>query len=114
MNLELQDKIRILETSNSKIWEELDEIRDSLDSSRHVTEGLRGLVVDLSDQMVNNSMQHTLYEPRVPEKDSRSFESHTRERDLVRRSIERARKQLQQIVIADLGTISVDISLVKK
>ena len=94
--------------------EELDEIRDSLDSSRHVTEGLRGLVVDLSDQMVNNSMQHMLHEPRVQEKDSRSFESHTRERDLVRKSIERARKQLQQIVIADLGSNPVDISLVKK
>ena len=76
----------------NRMREELDEIRDSLDSSRHVTEGLRGLVVDLSDQMVNNSMQHTLYEPRVQEKDSRSFESHTRERDLVRKSIERARK----------------------
>ena len=98
----------------NRMREELDEIRDSLDSSRHVTEGLRGLVVDLSDQMVNNSMQHTLYEPRVQEKDSRSFESHTRERDLVRKSIERARKQLQQIVIADLGTSPVDISLVKK
>ena len=44
-------------------------IRNFLDSSRHVTEGLRGLEVDLSDQMVNNSIQHTLYEPRVQEKD---------------------------------------------
>ena len=98
----------------NRMREELDEIRGSLDSSRNVTEGLRGLVVDLSDQIVNNSMQHTLYEPRVQEKDTRSFESHTRERDLVRKSIERARKQLQRIVIADLGVSPVGISLVKK
>ena len=98
----------------NRMTEELDEIRDSLDSSRHMTEGLRGLVVDLSDQIVNSSMQNILSEPRVQEKDFRSFESHTRERDLVKKSIERARKQLQQIVIADLGMNPVDISLVKK
>jgi hypothetical protein len=46
----------------NRMREELDEIRDSLDSSRHVTEGLRGLVVDLSDQIVNNSMQNTVCE----------------------------------------------------
>ncbi len=68
---------------------------DSLDSSKHVTEGLRGLVVDLSDQIVNNSMQNILSKPRVQEMDSRTFESHTRERDLVKKSIERARKQLR-------------------
>ncbi len=45
--------------------EELEEIRDSLDSSKHVTEGLRGLVVDLSDQIVNNSMQSVLSESRM-------------------------------------------------
>ena len=61
---------------------ELDEIRGSLDSSRHIMEGLRGLVVDLSYQVVNNSIQHTMYEPRVQEKDSQSPESHAREREI--------------------------------
>jgi hypothetical protein len=98
----------------NRMREELEEIRDSLDSSKHVTEGLRGLVVDLSDQIVNNSMQNVLSESRVQEWDSRTFESHARERDLVKRSIEQARKQLQQIVIADLGMSPVDIALVKK
>ncbi len=98
----------------NRMREELEEIRDSLDSSKHVTEGLRGLVVDLSDQIVNNSMQSVLSESRVQEGESRTFESHARERELVKRSIERARKQLQQIVMADLGMNPVDISLVKK
>ena len=47
----------------NRMREELDEIRESLDSSKHVPEGLRGLVVDLSNQIVNNSMQNTLNEP---------------------------------------------------
>ena len=98
----------------NRMREELEEIRDSLDSSKHVTEGLRGLVVDLSDQIVNNSMQSVLNESRMQEGESRTFESHARERELVKRSIERARKQLQQIVLADLGMNPVDISLVKK
>jgi len=46
----------------NRMREELDEIRDLLDSSRQVTEGLRGLVVDLSDQIVNSSMQNTMCE----------------------------------------------------
>ena len=50
---------------------ELDEIRGLLDSSRHITESLRGLVVDLSDQVVNNSMQYAVSEPRKQEKDSK-------------------------------------------
>ncbi len=60
----------------NRMREELEEIRDSLDSSKHVTEGLRGLVVDLSDQIVNNSMQSVLSESRVQEGESRTFESH--------------------------------------
>ena len=93
---------------------ELDEIRGSLDSSRHITESSRGLVVDLSDQVVNSSMQSATAEPRMQDKDSRSFESHARERDIVRKSIERARKQLKQIVSVDLRMNPVDISLIKK
>ena len=77
---------------------ELDEIRGSLDSSRHITESLRGLVVDLSDQVVNSSMLSAAAEPRIQDKDSRSFKSHARERDVVRKSIERARKQLRQLM----------------
>ena len=62
----------------------LDDIRGSLDSSRHITESLRGLIVDLSDQVVNNSMQSVIVEPRVHEKDSLSSESHVRKRDIVK------------------------------
>ncbi len=70
--------------------------------------------MDLSDQIVNSSMQNVLNESRIMEGESRTVESHARERELVKRSIERARKQLQQIVLADLGMNPVNISLVKK
>ena len=93
---------------------ELDEIRGSLDSSRHVTEGLRGLVVDLSDQGVNGSMLSAVAEPHIQDQGSQSFESHAREQDVVKKSIERARKQLRQIVSVDLRMSPVDISLIKK
>ena len=40
----------------SIIRDEMREIRQSLVSSRHVTEGLRSLVINLSEQVSNNSM----------------------------------------------------------
>ncbi len=90
MNQDLQERVGILESSNSKVWERFDtddqrlnrlessingldtkldekvemiqewfvnmSSQDPTDSSRHITESLRGIVVDLSDQVVNNSM----------------------------------------------------------
>jgi len=50
---------------------ELNEIRDSIDSSKHVAESQRGLVVDLSEQVMNNSINSTILESRVLEKDLR-------------------------------------------
>jgi len=47
---------------------ELDEIRGSLDSSRHVMESLRGLVVDLSNQVTNSSIHSTMIEPEYRRK----------------------------------------------
>ena len=41
-----------------------------MDSCRHITESFRGLVVDLSDQVVNSSMQSAISEPQMQEKDS--------------------------------------------
>lgn len=48
---------------------ELNEIRDSIDSS--VAESQRGLVVDLSEQVMNNSINSTILESRVLEMDLR-------------------------------------------
>ena len=93
---------------------ELEEIRDSVSSNQHVAESLRTLVVDLSDQVINNSMNSTLREPVVTEKDARYNESCLREKDVVKKSIERAKKQLEQIVSVELRMETLDISLIKK
>ena len=77
-------------------------------------EEIRGLVVNLSDQVVNNSINTAVLEPRVLEKDPRSTESHIREREIVKKSIEHAKKQLKQILSVDLRMNPVDISFIKK
>lgn len=69
---------------------ELDEIRGSMGSSRHVAESLRGLVVDLSEQVMNNSVSSAVLEPRIMEMGSRQMESYSREREVERKSIESA------------------------
>ena len=37
-----------------RMRDEIRELRDSIETSRHATEGLRGLVVNLSDQVSSN------------------------------------------------------------
>ena len=93
---------------------ELDAIRGSMGSSRHVAESLRGLVVDLSEQVMNNSVSSAVLELRIMETGSRQMESYSRERDVVRKSIELAKKQLEQIISVSLMMDTLDISLIKK
>lgn len=93
---------------------EIEELSGSLDSSRHATEGLRGLVIDQSEQVVNNSVSATILEPRAPERDQRQTETSSREREIVRKGIEPAEKQLKHIISNNLNSSSKDISLIKK
>lgn len=46
---------------------ELDAIRGSMGSSRHIEESLRGLLVDLSEQVMNNSVSSAVLELRIME-----------------------------------------------
>lgn len=48
----------------------VDRMRELLDSSRHVTERLRGLVIDLAEQVANTSAM--VGKPRTPEREQRS------------------------------------------
>ena len=43
-----------------RMREELEDMRDSMDSSRHVMEGLRVLVIDLVEQGANSSINATV------------------------------------------------------
>ena len=91
---------------------EIEEIRDSLDQNRYTTEGLRTVMADLSDQVVNASMNAAEPNPTVRLDDD--TETNRREREIVRKGIERTEKQLRQIILNDLETTGMDISLIKK
>ena len=93
---------------------ELEEISDSVSSNQHVAESLRSLVVDLSGQVINSTMNSVLMEPMVSERNAKHNESCSREKDVVKKSIERAKKQLEQIVSVELRMETLDISLIKK
>jgi len=71
-------------------------------------------VLDLSEQVVNNSINATLLEPRASERDLSQMETNSREREIVRKGKERAKMQLRQVISNDLDTNSKDISLIKK
>ena len=71
-------------------------------------------MIDLSEQVVNNSINATLLEPRASERDLRQIKTNSREREIVRKGKERAKMQLRQVISNDLDTNSKDISLIKK
>lgn len=71
-------------------------------------------MLDLSEQVVNNSINATLLEPRASERDLSQMETNSREREIVRKGKERAKMQLRQVISNDLDTNSKDISLIKK
>ena len=97
-----------------RMRDEIREIRQSLETGRHVTEGLRGLVVNLSDQVSNKSIPQVIQDDSLMFRDHNSGEIAQRECEIVRKGIERTEKQLRQLILNDLSTESVDISLVWK
>ena len=97
-----------------RMRDEIREIRQSLETGRHVTEGLRGLVVNLSDQVSNKSIPQVIQDDSLMFRDHNSGEITQRECEIVRKGIERTEKQLRQLILNDLSTESVDISLVWK
>ena len=93
---------------------EIREIRDSLMTSRHATEGLRGLVVNLSDQVSSNLPPESIRDETLVFRDDLNPEPSRRECEIVRKGIEHTEKQLRQLIMNDMSMDSVDISLIKK
>ena len=97
-----------------RMRDEIREIRESLVTSRYVTEGLRGLVVSLSDQVSKSSLPQIIQDENLLIRDSLSTETSRRECEIVRKGIERTKKQLRQLILNDMNMEPVDISLIKK
>ena len=97
-----------------RMRDEIREIRDSLSTSQYVTEGLRGLVVDLSDQMSNSSIPQIVLEENLVSRDNSGIETSRRECEVVRKGMQRTEKHLRQLILNDIDIEPVDISLIKK
>ena len=97
-----------------RMRDELREIRDSLSTSHYVTEGLRGLVVDLSDQVSNSSLPQLVLEENLMCRDNPDTETSKRECEVVRKGMQRTEKHLRQLILNDIHIEPVDISLIKK
>ena len=93
---------------------EIRELRDSLMTSRYATEGLRGLVVNLSDQVSSNPPTQIIRDESLILRDDLNTETSRRECEIVRKGIEQTDKQLRQLILNNIQTEPVDISLIKK
>ena len=91
---------------------EIEEIRDSVDQSRCQTEGLKSVMADLSDQVINISLNSSVH--GSPPAMFDSSETIRREREIVKKGIERTEKQLKHIIQSDLSDGVGDIALIKK
>ncbi len=94
--------------------EEVRELRQTVTSSKHATEGLHNIVVDLSEQIANNSVLISPDSGFISPRDSRVVENNSRECGIVRKGIERLEKQIRQLTQDIMDTEPVDISLIKK
>ena len=97
-----------------RMRDEIRELRDSLVTSRYATEGLRGLVVNLSDQVSNVPPAQIIRDESLILREDLNAESNRRECEIVRKGIERTEKQLRQLIRNAIQMDSVDISLIKK
>ena len=94
--------------------DELREIRNSLSTSHYVTEGLRGLVVDLSDQVSNSSLPQLVLNENQMSRDNQDTDTGRRECEVVRKGMQRTEKHLRQLILNDIHIEPVNISLIKK
>ena len=98
-----------------RLRDEIQDRRESLSMSQYVTDGLRGLVVDLSEQLSNSSVPQVVLDESLRNKDQSTWETNRRECEIVKKGIQRyTEKQLKQLILNNLEMESADISLIKK
>ena len=97
-----------------KIRDELQDLRESLSMSQHVTDGLRGLIVDMSEQLSNSYVSQAVLDESLRSKDHSTLEIDRRECEIVKKGIQRTEKQLRRLVLNGLEMRPMDISLIRK
>ena len=98
----------------NRMRDEIRELRESMTTSRYAMEGLRGLVVDLSDQVSNIPPAQMIRDESLIFREDFNTESSRRECEILRKGIERTEKQLRQLIRNEIPMDSVDISLIRK
>ena len=91
---------------------EVRELRRTIQGERHVTEGLRNLVVSLAEQ-VERTPSTPVPAPLL-NPDTICSDGTSREREIIRKGIERLEKQIEQLIKVDISSDLLDISLIKK
>ena len=81
---------------------------------QYVTEGLRGLVIDLSEQVSNSSIPQIVLDENLMSRDHSTKEINRRECQIVKKGIQRTEKHLKQLILNNLEMEPADISLIKK
>ena len=91
---------------------EVRELRKTIQGEKHVTQGLLNLVVSLAEQVEGTPGIPIPAPPLNP--NTFSSDGTSREREIVRKGIERLEKQIKQLIQVDIFSDLVDISLIKK
>ena len=97
-----------------RLRDEVQDLRESMSLSQHVTDGLRGLIVDMSEQISNNSVTQLVLDEGLRSRDHSTLEIIRKECEIVKKGIQRTEKQLKQWILNNLEMKSADISLIKK
>ena len=97
-----------------RLRDEIQDLRESLSMSQYVTVGLRGLVVDLSEQLSNSSVPQVVLDESLGNRDHSTMEISRRECKIVKKGIQRTEKHLKQLILNNLEMEPADISLIKK
>ena len=97
-----------------RLRDELQDLRESLSMSQHVTDGLRGLIVDMSEQLSNSSVSQAVLDESLRSKDHSTLEIDRRECEIVKKGIQRTEKQLKRLILNGLEMKPADISLIRK
>ena len=93
-----------------KIRDELQDLRESMSMSQHVTDGLRGLIVNMSEQLSNTHVSQAVLDDSARIRDHSTLEIDRRECEIVKKGIQRTEKQLRRLVLNGLEVKPTDIS----
>ena len=102
------------ERAVDRLRDELQDLRESMSVSQHVTDGLRGLIVNMSEQLSNSHVSQALLDKSARIRVYSTLETDRRECEIVKKGIQHTEKQLRRLILNELEMKPMDISLIRK